>query len=436
MGSDPRELIDEAADYLPGGVHWTIGQNERSRPEFLFTHGRGAYLYTTDGRRLLDLMLGHGSLILGHCPPAVVAAVKAQAELGNTFTHVTQPAIELARMVVEDVPCADKARFVNSGTEGVMLALRLVRAFTGRDKVLKFEGAYHGFADGLLFSTNYGDPDRWPDPPFSDPESLGIPAGQEDLVLVAPYNDLDRTREIVRDNHADLAGIFLETVMRGLAPLPGFMEGVREVATEYGIPLVYDEVGTGFRLALGGAQAYYGVTPDLAVFGKSMGSGYPIGAIAGGDEIMSYLDPASDDDHRIFSLGTYHANAVSAAAAVANLMELRKPGVYEHLNSYGERLRDGLEELFNRYDLTVQMNGDGNIVDWYFTSEPVTDYRSALATNVELKGRLATAIRRHGIFGGGGRLSSSTVHGDAELSLTLEAMDASLADLREAGELH
>lgn len=436
MGTPTAQIISQGHEFLPGGTYATTLYNERPQPEFLFSHGKGAYLYTTDGERLLDVKLGHGSLLLGHCPPPVVAAVKAQAELGNTFTHVTQPAIELAGMIVEAVPCADKVRLFNSGTEAILLALRLVRAFTGKEKVLKFEGAYHGFADGMLFNTNYGVPAEWPEPPASMPDSIGIPAMERDLVLVAPYNHLDRTREIVRDNQAELAAIFVEPVMRGLASRPGFLEGIRDLASEYRIPLVFDEVITGFRLAFGGAQEYYSVTPDLAVFGKGLGSGYPIGAIAGGDEIMAFFDPASPDGRRIFSLGSFHGNAVSAAAAVANLTELRKPGVYEHFNSYGDRMREGLADLFSRYDLPVHMTGAGPIVDWYLTTEPITDYRSTLSTNLRLKRVLGETIPRYGVFGGGGRFNSTTSHGEDELSLTLRAMETSLAELRQDGELH
>ena len=436
MGRIAPSEASKAPQYLPGGTYATIAHNVDSAPEFLFSHGSGAYLHTTDGRRFLDVMLGHGSLLLGHCHPAVVEAVKRQAELGNTFTHVTGPAIELAEMIVEDIPCADSVRLVNSGTEAVMLALRLVRAYTGKDRVLKFEGAYHGFADGLLFSTNYGQPERWPDHPRPDPDTLGIPSGYQESVLIAPWNDLDRTRQIVADNLDDLAGIIVEPVMRGLSSVPGFLEGVRELSTESGVPLIFDEVGTGFRLALGGAQEYYGVTPDLATLGKGLGSGYPIGAIAGRAEFMAYLDPGSPDDERIFSLGSFHGNAVSAAAAVATIEVLREPGVYEHLSSYGDRLRDGLEELFHRFDLPVRMTGEANIVEWLFTTEPVTDYRGSLAANRALKDRIGAEMRHHDVFGGGGRLNSSTVHGETELGLTLEAMEASLTALRDSGRLH
>ncbi len=432
----PSPESAKAPRYLPGGTYSTIARDEDSAPGFLFSHGAGPYLYTTDGRRFLDVMLGHGSLLLGHCHPAVVEAVKRQVELGNTFTHVTRPAIQLAEMIVEDIPCADRVRFVNSGTEAVMLALRIVRAYTGRDRVLKFEGAYHGFADGVLFSTNYGRSDRWPEHPRPDPDTPGIPSGHARDILIAPWNDIDTTRRIVSANLDDLAGIIVEPVMRGLASRPGFLEEVRALATDKGVPLIFDEVGTGFRLALGGAQEFYGVTPDLATFGKGLGSGYPIGAVAGNGVLMGYLDPASPDDERVFSLGSFHGNAVSAAAGVATIERLREPGVYEHLGSYGDRLRDGLEGLFRRFDLAVQMTGEANIVEWLFTTEPVADYRGSLATNRALKDRIGAEMRRHGVFGGGGRLNSSTAHGETETALTLEAMEATLTALRDSGKLH
>ena len=432
---DPTRLIDEAVRYLPGGTYATTTLDRSPRPDFIFSHGAGAYVYTTDGERLLDVTLGHSSLILGHCSQPVGAAVKAQIDRGNTFTRVTRPTIDLARMVVEAVPCAEKVRLVNSGSEGVLLALRAVRAFTGREKVLKFEGAYHGFADELFFNTNYGNPDEWQDLPQSTPDSPGTPALLRDLVLIAPYNDLDGTREVVRAHRDELAGIFVEPVMRGIASRPGFLEGVREMASEFHIPLVFDEVNTGFRLALGGAQAFYGVTPDLAVFGKGMGSGYPIGAIAGSDEIMSVFDPASPEGSKVFSLGSFHGNALSATAGTATLTELRKPGTYERLNGYGDQLREGLSELFSRYDLPAQMSGEGSIVEFFFTLEPITDYRSTLRTNLRLKALLGGALRRHGVFGGGGRYTSSTCHGDDELTMMLDAVEASLKEIREAGEL-
>jgi glutamate-1-semialdehyde 2,1-aminomutase len=426
---------DDALRYLPGGVINTGGLNMPGKPTHVFSHGKGAYIYTTDGQRFVDMSLGSGTLLLGHCPPPVIAAVRAQLERGTNFSHLSPPTIELARMMVEAIPCAEKVRLFNSGSEALLYALRAVRAFTGKEKFLKFEGAYHGFGDPFMYNTNYGHPSEWVDLPQASLDTAGIPACMRDLVLVAPYNDLGRTRAIIQDRHAELAGIFLEPVMRGIAPASGFMEGVRELATRYHVPLVFDEVITGFRLAYGGAQAYYGVTPDLATFGKGMGAGYPIGAVVGSEELMSVFDPASPDDRRIYALGSFYGNALVAAAAVANLSELGRPGAYERLNGFGDRLRAGLAEIFARFGLPCQMTGAGSTVEFFFMSEPITDYRSTLRSNLRLKGLLGQELPRRQINGGGGRYGASTAHGDTELALMLEAVADSMQAIQKAGGL-
>lgn len=435
MNSDFTAVSRDAGDYLPGGTYSTIGKNTEPVPKFLFSHADGAYVYTTDGHQLLDVMMGHGSLVLGHSHPEITKAVTNQVKLGNTFTYVTQPAIDLAKMIVENIPCAEKVRFMNSGSEAIMIMTRLVRAHTGREKILKFEGAYHGFADNLLFNTNYGSAEKWLDYPEPTVDSIGIPANLSKTVLVAPWNDIDRTREIIESNSAELASIIVEPLMRGLSSKPGFLEAVRDISSQHQIPLVFDEVCTGFRLALGGAQEYYDITPDLAIFGKGLGSGYPIGAVAGNEEIMSYLDPSSDDTNRIFSLGSFHGNAISTAAGVATIKELKTPEIYQNLNLYGDNMRSALEEMFLRYDVPVQMSGAGNIVEWFFTSEPITDFKSSLASNWKLKNLLGDEMRKRKIFCGAGRFSSSTVHGKTEYNMTLDSMEESLRSLRDTGKL-
>ena len=238
-----------------------------------------------------------------------------------------------------------------------------------------------------------------------------------------------------RITRAELASIIVEPLMRGLSSKPGFLEAVRDISSQYQIPLVFDEVCTGFRLALGGAQEYYGITPDLAIFGKGLGSGYPIGAVAGNEEIMSYLDPSSDDPNRIFSLGSFHGNAISTSAGVATIKGLKAPEVYQNLNLYGDNMRSALEEMFLRYDIPVQMSGAGNIVEWFFTSEPITDFKSSLASNWKLKNLLGDEMRKRKIFCGAGRFSSSTVHGKTEYDMTLDSMEESLRSLRDTGNL-
>ncbi len=425
--------LDDAFRYLPGGHIMTGGLNSPARPTFLFSHGEGAYIYTTDGRRLLDTILGAGVHLLGHGAAPVVEAARAQLERGINFMHPSPPSVELARLVVEAIPGAYQARFFSSGSEAVLCAARLIRAHTGKEKILKFAGSYHGFSDALMYNTNYGHPDAWADAPQATVDSAGIPASQRDLVLVTPYNDIARARQIVRDNHKELAGIFAEPLMRGIEPAPGFLEGIRELATQYHLPLVFDEVGTGFRIAYGGAQEFYGITADLAVFGKALGAGFPIGAIAGSEELMRYLDPASPDERRIYALGSFYGNAMSAAVAVANLNELRKPGTYEHLAAYGAGLRQGLAEIFARYRLPAQITGVASFAELFFMSEPITDYLSTQRSNLRLKGLMGAQLPLHGVWGGGGRYNASVCHGDAELAVMLGAVDESLRAVKAAG---
>ena len=427
--------LETACRYLPGGAIFTVGWRRPARPTYWIERGEGAYVYTSDGRRLLDVVLGSASLLLGHCPAAVSEAVKAQIDRGVIFAHLSAPVIELARLMAEAIPGAQKIRFTNSASEAMLYALRAVRARTGKEKVLKFEGAYHGFPDALLFNTNYGDQSRWREAPIATPDSPGIGASSQGSVLVAPYNDIDQTRAIVSAHHADLAAIVVEPVMRGIASRPGFLEGLRACADAFHLPLVFDETITGFRLAYGGAQEFYGVPADLAVYGKGLGAGYPIGAVAGSDEYMSVFDPESADDVRIYALGSFHGNPLCATAAVHCLRSLRYPSVYRELNGYGDRLRDGLLELFRRYGLVVQMTGVGSIVEFFFGAEPITDYRSITRSTLRYKQLLGDELPNHGVFGGGGRYTSSTCHRRPELEKMLHAVEETLGVLRRRGAI-
>ena len=305
-----------------------------------------------------------------------------------------------------------------------------------KEKILKFEGAYHGFSDDLLFSTNYGNSNNFPQDYSPVPDTPGIPKSHRDLVLVAPYNDVDTLTSIVESHHGEIAGIFVEPVMRGIASRPGFLENVQAIASTYKIPLIFDEVITGFRLAIGGAQQYYGIKPDLVVFGKAVGSGYPIGILAGKNDLMNLLDPATSDTNRVFSIGSFHGNALSTTAALANLKELAKPGTYEHLNSYGNHLREELSYIFKKHDIPTKMDGVGSIVDWFHTEDTITDYRSTIRTNLKLKSLLGNTLRKHDIFAGPGRFTSTTSHSNPEMQMTIDAMDKSLSDLKKLGELN
>ncbi len=427
-------LLERARAHLPGGGIWTFSTRPAGfgttldAPDFLIERGEGAYVWTTDGERLMDLVLGSGTVLVGHAHPDVVAAVTAQVAKGANYSHLSPPAVELAERICAVVPCAQKVRFFNSGTEAWGVALRALRAKSGRDTILKFEGAFHGGNDATLFNTNFGNIATWAPAPRATPDTPGTVESEQMNVLTAPYDDIEATRAIAAAHRGDLAAILCEPVMRGIAARPGFLEGLRVLADELHVPLVFDEVITGFRLGLGGAQAFYGVTPDMAVFGKALGSGYPIGVIAGTEEAMLPLDPAAPDGIRVVAEGSTLANPITATAAVATLDILARPGTYEHLHSWGNRLGQGLREAFARRGMTIQLTGVGPIVEFYVSDTPVYDYRTAQATDLRPKTVLARGMRGRGIFGGGGRYNCSLAHGDAELEQMLGAVEAILGD--------
>jgi len=432
--SDTASLLERARAHLPGGGIWTFSARPSGFgstldvPDFLIERGQGAYVWTTDGERLLDLVLGSGTVLVGHAHPEIVAAATAQIAKGANYSHLSPPVVELADRICAVVPCAQRVRFFNSGTEAWTIALRALRARSGRDTILKFEGAFHGGNDATLFNTNFGDVRTWAAAPRPTPDTPGTVESEQTNVLTAPYDDIDGTREIARAHRTEIAAILCEPVMRGIAARPGFLDGLRALADELHVPLVFDEVITGFRLGLGGAQAYYGVTPDMAVFGKALGSGFPVGVVAGSEEVMAPLDPSAPDEIRIVAEGSTLGNPLTAAIGVATLEILGRPGVYEQLHSFGRRLGDGLREAFARRGVTIQLTGVGPIVEFYVSETPVHDYRTALATDMRPKGALAAGMRAHGIFGGGGRYNCSIAHGDAELALVLDAVEAILAD--------
>ena len=425
-------LLELARAHLPGGGIWTFSTRPAGfgttldAPDFLIDRGKGAYVWTTDGERLLDLVLGSGTVLVGHAHPEVVAAVTAQVARGANYSHLSAPVAELAARICALVPCAEKVRFFNSGTEAWGVALRALRAHSGRDTILKFEGAFHGGNDATLFNTNFGDVATWAPAPHPTPDTPGTVESEGLNVVTAPYDDIDATRAIALARRDDLAAILCEPVMRGIAARPGFLEGLRTLADELHVPLVFDEVITGFRLALGGAQAFYGVTPDMAVFGKALGSGYPIGVIAGTEEAMLPLDPQAPDGIRVVAEGSTLANPITMTAGLATLDILARPGVYPQLHAWGERLGEGLRDAFARHGRTIQLTGVGPIVEFYVSDTPVHDYRTAQATDKRLKGVLAQGMRSHGVFGGGGRYNCSLAHDDAELALMLEAVDGIL----------
>jgi glutamate-1-semialdehyde 2,1-aminomutase len=420
-------LLERAVASLPGGTIHTFSHRPpgfpsfMDTPDFIIERGEGVYVWTTEGERLLDVVLGAGAVLLGHAHPAIVAALQAQAARATNLSHISPQVIQLAEEVVSAIPSAAKARFFNSGTEAMMYALRIVRAHRGRELILKLEGAYHGGLDDLLFRTSYG---AWPAQGNRlEPDSPGIPAGAADRLVIVPYNDLDALRAAVAARGRELAAIVVEPVLRGIRPAPGYLAGVCEIAQAAGIPLVFDEVITGFRLALGGAQEFYDVKADITVLGKALGAGVPIGCVAASPELASWLDTSQPDGRRILAEGSTYGNPLAAAAALANLRELGRAGTYAHLHRLGEGLAERLGEVFRRVGLPAQFVGVGPLVEFYFSDKPPLDYATAQATDQRPKRALAQGLRARGVFGGGGRFNVSMAHDVAELDVLAAAVE-------------
>jgi glutamate-1-semialdehyde 2,1-aminomutase len=426
MESHSRELLSTAGTILPGAC---LGQNALP-PElsFVVDHGEGARLIDVRGRSYLDYVLGSGPLLLGHAHPAVVRAVQEQVVRGSTFHWLSEPSIRLAETVVDAVPCAEQVRFVSTGTEGTMFACRMARAFTRREKILKFEGGWHGFHDYAM-AGNWRVPSEAPYP-YPGPDIGGIPRGALESVLVAPFNDLETTERIATERGSDLAAIIVEPLQRSIRPRPGFLAGLRALAHRLGALLVFDEVVTGFRLAYGGAQEYYGVVPDLAVYGKALTCGFSLAAIAGRADIMATADPARKGSLDYAGLsGTLSGNALACAAGLAALAELRRPGVYDRLHALGERLRSGIARRADRVGVPVQILADGPIAQVFFISPSadLTTDRALRAADGRKATRFALECLRRGIFTlPGTKLYLSLAHTDADLDWTLDAMEESL----------
>ena len=426
LESRSRELLSTAGTILPGAC---LGQNSLP-PElsFVVDHGEGARLVDVRGRTYLDYVLGSGPLLLGHAHPAVVRAVQEQVVRGSTFHWLSEASIRLAETVVDAVPCAEQVRFVSTGTEATMFACRMARAVTRREKILKFEGGWHGFHDYAM-AGNWRVPSEAPYP-YPGPDIGGIPRGALESVLVAPFNDLETTERIATERGSELAAIIVEPLQRSIRPRPGFLAGLRDLAHRLGALLIFDEVVTGFRLAYGGAQEYYGVVPDLAVYGKALTCGFSLAAIAGRADVMATADPARKGSLDYAGLsGTLSGNALACAAGNAALAELRRPGAYERLHALGERLRTGIAQRAERVGVPVQVLADGPIAQVFFI-DPAADLsadRALRAADGRKATRFGLECLRRGIFTiPGTKLYLSLAHTDADIDWTLDVMEESL----------
>jgi len=406
-------LIDTAKRVLPGGTFGNLPG------DVVIREGRGARVWDETGKEYVDFLLGSGPMLVGHAHPEVTAAAQARVAQGTTFFANNRWGIELAEAIVAAVPCAQQVRFVSTGSEADLYAMRAARAFTKRDKILKFEGGYHGMSDYSLMSLA---PKRSANFPGAVPDSAGIPRSLCDEMLVAPFNDAAVVESLVREHRDELAGIIVEPFQRIIPPAPGFLQALRRITQENGVPLIFDEVVTGFRLAYGGAQEYYGVEPDLCTLGKVIGGGFPLAAIAGRSEIMAHFDRgAVGEDAFLMQIGTLSGNPVAASAGLATLEILKRPGAYEQIFATGRELMSTLSQLLRDAGISAQIMGEPPLFDVVFAADPITDYRGMLRGDKAIAGHFNALLRERGIMKGEQKYYVSLAHTADDIRHTREA---------------
>ena len=417
-----KELVRKAHQYLPGGSLGNV------RKDIVISKGRAGRVWDVSGNEYVDYLLGSGPMLVGHSHPEVMAAVRDQLERGTTFFATNDQAILLAEEVVKAVPCAEKVRFSTSGSEATLYAMRAARAYRRRDKILKFEGGFHGMNDYALMSTKPSVPLDFPHP---TPDSAGIPRSVQEEMLIAPFNDLETTSAIIERHHDELAGVIVEAFQRLLSPKPGFLEGLREVTKQYEIPLIFDEVVTGFRFAYGGAQEYYGVTPDLCSLGKAVGGGFPLTAVAGREEIMAHFDPeATERADFVPQIGTLSGNPVAAAAGLATLKILRRQGTYEGLFATGQQIKEALQRLLDEAEIPARVVGIAPLFEVFFTEAEISDYRSTLSSDHQTLGRFNQLLLEEGVFKGASKYYISTAHTQEDVDHTIDAFASAIQELK------
>jgi glutamate-1-semialdehyde 2,1-aminomutase len=418
-------LFAEAQRHLPGGVDSPVRAFRAvgGTPRFI-ARGKGAAVWDVDDNRYTDYLASWGPLIAGHAHPGVVAAIQDAAARGTSYGAPTQAEVDLADFVKHAFPSIDLVRFVSSGTEATMTALRLARAFTRRDLILKFDGGYHGHADGLLVQAGSG--------PLTlgQPDSPGVPSAAAHLTLSVAYNDLVAVRDAFQSHPRQIAAVIVEPVAgnMGVVPAePGFLEHLRDMTREQGTLLIFDEVITGFRVALGGAQQRYGVRPDLTCLGKIVGGGLPVGAYGGQAEIMQQISPLGP----VYQAGTLSGNPLAMAAGLATLRLLTEPGVYDHLERLSAQLVDGLFEAARSAGVAYTSNRVGSMFTGFFSDQPVVDYRSAKRADTRRYARFFHAMLDRGVYFAPSQFEAAFVslaHTDADIDATLNAAAAAFTE--------
>ena len=432
-------LYEKACELIPAGVNSTARAKFSGwDPYPLFVdHGTGAYLFDADGNRYIDYLLGLGPMILGHRPPGVTAAVvKAVQEQGTCFALPTAAEAVLAQKIVTLIPSIEQVRLCNTGTEAIIYALRLARTFTGRKKIVRFEGMYHGFSDGVYWSKHPNLAEAGPDTrPIAVPQGPGIPPAAGEQLIILPWNDIEALRAAFDREGDQIAAVLTEAVMCNtgcILPEPGYLQAMRELTAARGIVLIYDEVITGFRLGIAGAQGLYGIKPDLSVFAKGLGGGFPVAALGGRRDIMALVA-----DGTVSMAGTYSSNTIAVAAANAALDELSRPGLYAEVFTRCERFYAGLERVLHDAKLPAYVTGIGPVLQVWFAEKPIRSYRDAAryASHERFRDWWEGMLDREVLFHPGAfeNLFVSFAHSDEDIDQTLDAAREVAADLQHHG---
>ncbi|WP_323752222.1 glutamate-1-semialdehyde 2,1-aminomutase [Marinobacter sp.] len=391
--SHSEELFEQAQKYIPGGVNSPVRafRGVGGTPVF-FKHAEGAYLYDEDDKRYIDFIGSWGPMILGHSDPRIKEALHAQVDLGVGYGAPTAIETDMAKKVCELVPSIEMVRMVNSGTEATMSAIRLARGYTGRDKIVKFEGCYHGHVDSLLVKAGSGALT------LGEPNSPGIPASLAEHTITLDFNDIDGVRETFKKIGDQIAAIIVEPVagnMNCIPPVPGFLEGLREACDEHGTVLIFDEVMTGFRVSLGGAQGFYGITPDLTALGKVIGGGLPVGAFGGKREIMEHISPLGP----VYQAGTLSGNPLAMAAGLTSLNAISEPGFHDRLIEKTNKVRDGFKAAADEAGIPLAVQSAGAMFGFFFTDAPsVTRFDQVMECDVERFKKFFQGMLAEGVY--------------------------------------
>jgi glutamate-1-semialdehyde 2,1-aminomutase len=417
-----KELFEQAKALMPGGVSSPV-RAFQPYPCYIKS-GRGSRITDVDDNEYIDYCMAYGPLILGHADPKVTEAIKAQADLGTLYGAPIEMEIDYARLVKHHYPSMEMVRFVNSGTEATMHAIRLARGYTGRKKIIKVEGAFHGSHDAVLVKAGSGATTH------SAPDSAGVPEEVTRNTLIVPYNDPEAILQAIRDNRGEVAAMIMEPVIGNAGPIlpkEGYLNHLREMATSEDVLLIFDEVITGFRLAMGGAQEYYGVRPDITTLGKIAGGGLPIGIYGASEEIMRKISPSGN----VYQAGTFSGNPMSLAAGMQAVKQLAAVG-HDDLNANGERMRKGLEAILNEFHVRYRVSGVGSMFQVFFTGAEVNDYQDAKRSDTVLFMKVFHKLLENGIYLPPSQYETnflSTAHSESDIDDTVSAFAMALGEV-------